>query len=150
MNLTSTSFATKTRTWLLIAALTALLIEIGALLGGMFLYAFVALAVVMNVANILQFSLLFGGDEDSGPPVWIGLIGTIIFAPLERVLRLRALDGARAWSRSHVPEVEFGMSTHVEPFRFLIKRNRDGRHRWSRGTSCSRSFRAAPSTCTLR
>ena len=49
MNVTSTSFATKTRTWLFIAALTALLIGIGALLGGMFLYAFVALAVVMNV-----------------------------------------------------------------------------------------------------
>ena len=65
MNLTSTSFATKTRTWLLIAALTALLIEIGALLGGMFLYAFVALAVVMNVANILQFSLLPGGVNTS-------------------------------------------------------------------------------------
>ena len=196
MNVTSTRIATRTRTWLLIAALTALLIGIGALIGGMFLYAFVALAVIMNVfgywfsdvialkasraqpvepganpgleamvqdlaqraqvplpqlytiptdqpnafatgrnprhaavavtdgllqlpaeqvkgvlahefghiknrdilvssiaamvagaiaaiANILQFSLLFGGDdEDSGPLGWIGLIGTIIFAPL--------------------------------------------------------------------
>ena len=197
MKITSTRFATQTRTWLLIAALTALLIGIGALIGGMFLYAFVALAVIMNVfgywfsdrialqasraqpvepgenpgleamvqdlaqraqvpvprlyiipsqqpnafatgrnprhaavavtdgllqqlpteqvrsvlahefahiknrdilvssiaamvagaiaaiANIFQFSLLFGGDdEDSGPLGWIGLIGTIIFAPL--------------------------------------------------------------------
>src|SRR5512134_174514 len=49
MNVTSTSFATKTRTWLFIAALTALLIGIGALIGGMFLYAFVTLAIVMNV-----------------------------------------------------------------------------------------------------
>ena len=197
MKITSTRFAIKTRTWLLIAALTALLIGIGALIGGMFLYAFVALAVIMNVfgywfsdrialqasgaqpvepgtnpgleamvrdlaqraqvpvpqlyiipsqqpnafatgrnprhaavavtdgllqqlpaeqvrsvlahefahiknrdilvssiaamvagaiaaiANIFQFSLLFGGDdEDSGPLGWIGLIATIIFAPL--------------------------------------------------------------------
>lgn len=49
MNVMSTRFATKTRTWLFIAALTALLIGIGALIGGMFLYAFVALAVLMNV-----------------------------------------------------------------------------------------------------
>ena len=197
MKITSTRIATKTRAWLLIAALTALLIGIGALIGGMFLYAFVALAVIMNVfgywfsdrialqasraqpvesgtnpgleamvqdlaqraqvpvprlyiipseqpnafatgrnprhaavavtdgllqqlpaeqvrsvlahefahiknrdilvssiaamvagaiaaiANIFQFSLLFGGDdENSGPLGWIGLIGTIIFAPL--------------------------------------------------------------------
>ena len=197
MNITSTRFATKTRTWLLIAALTALLIGIGALIGGMFLYAFVVLVVIMNVfgywfsdrialkasraqpvepganpgleamvqdlaqraqvpvprlyiipsqqpnafatgrnprhaavavtdglrqqlpaehvrsvlahefahiksrdilvssiaamvagaiaavANIFQFSLFFGGDnEDSGPLGWIGLFGTIIFAPL--------------------------------------------------------------------
>ena len=49
MNITATSFATKARTWLLIAGLTALLIGIGALIGGAFLYLFVVLAVGMNV-----------------------------------------------------------------------------------------------------
>ena len=49
MNITAQRFATKARTWLLIAGLTALLIGIGALIGGMFLYAFVALAVAVNV-----------------------------------------------------------------------------------------------------
>jgi heat shock protein HtpX len=49
MNITATRFATKARTWLFIAGLTALLIAIGALLGGGFLYVFVALAVLMNV-----------------------------------------------------------------------------------------------------
>jgi heat shock protein HtpX len=197
MNPTGARLATNSRTWLLIAALTALLIGVGVLIGGMFLYAFVALAVAMNVfgywfsdaialkashaeevepgaspeleamvqdlaqraqvpvprlytiaadqpnafatgrnpghaavavtegllrelppeqvrsvlahelghiknrdilvssiaamvagaiagiANVLQFSLLFGGnEEDSGPLGWIGLIGTIVFAPL--------------------------------------------------------------------
>ena len=197
MSISAQRFATRTRTWLLIAGLTALLIGIGVLIGGVFLYAFVAFAVALNVvgywfsdrfalrasgarpvepgtrpdleamvqelaqianlptprlytieseqpnafatgrnpkhaavavtdgllqqlpaeqvrgvlahefahiknrdilvtsiaalvagaiaaiANILQFSLLFGGDdEDSGPLGWIGLIGTIIFAPL--------------------------------------------------------------------
>jgi heat shock protein HtpX len=53
VNVTSTRLATKTRTWLLIAALTALLVGIGVLIGGMFLYAFVALAVVMNVFGYL-------------------------------------------------------------------------------------------------
>jgi heat shock protein HtpX len=38
---------------------------------------------IAAIANILQFSLLFGSDdEDSGPLGWIGLIGAIIFAPL--------------------------------------------------------------------
>lgn len=197
MSVAAQRFATKSRTWLLIAGLTALLVGIGALIGGPFLYAFAALAVAMNVAgywfsdrlalkasrakpvepgtspvleatvqdlarraqvpvprlytipseqpnafatgrnpqhaavavtdgllqqlppeqvesvlahefghirnrdilvssiaamvagaiaaiaNLLQFSLLFGGDdEDAGPLGWIGLLGTIVFAPL--------------------------------------------------------------------
>jgi heat shock protein HtpX len=51
MNITATRFATKARTWLLIAGLTGLLIAIGGLLGGGFLYIFVGLAVLMNVAG---------------------------------------------------------------------------------------------------
>jgi heat shock protein HtpX len=49
MNITATRIATKARTWLLIAGLTALLIVIGTLLGGAFLYLFVGLAIAMNV-----------------------------------------------------------------------------------------------------
>ena len=197
MNIRAQRFATNARTWLLLAALTALLIGIGALIGGPFLYIFAGLAVLTNVvgywfsdkfalrasraqpvepgthpeleamvqdlaqrarvpvprlytipseqpnafatgrnpehaavavtdgllqqlpkeqvrgvlahefahiknrdilvssiaamvsgaiaaiANILQFSLFFGGeDEDSSPLGWIGLIATVIFAPL--------------------------------------------------------------------
>jgi heat shock protein HtpX len=51
MNITATRFATKTRTWLLIAGLTGLLIAIGGLIGGGALYIFVALAVLMNVVG---------------------------------------------------------------------------------------------------
>ena len=200
MNITATRFATQIRTWLLIAGLTGLLIAIGGVLGGGFLYVFVAVAVLMNVvgywfsdtialkasrarplapgdapgleatvqdlahragvpvprlylipseqpnafatgrnpghaavavtqgllqhlppeqvrgvlahefahiknrdilvmtvaamvagaisaiANILQFSLLFGGDEDNGPLGLVGAIATIIFAPLAAAL----------------------------------------------------------------
>ena len=50
MSITATRFATQIRTWLLIAALTALLIVIGGAIGGGALYIFVALAVLMNVA----------------------------------------------------------------------------------------------------
>jgi heat shock protein HtpX len=46
---TTTSLTTRLRTWLLVAGLTALLIGIGAFLGGGFLYLFVAIAVLMNV-----------------------------------------------------------------------------------------------------
>ena len=51
MNIAAQRFATETRTWLLIAGLTALLIGIGALIGGIFLYAFVALTVAMNAVG---------------------------------------------------------------------------------------------------
>ena len=51
MNIRAQRFATKTRTWLLIAGLTALLIGIGALIGGVWLYVFVFLAVAMNVGG---------------------------------------------------------------------------------------------------
>jgi heat shock protein HtpX len=44
-----TRFATHARTWLLIAGLTALLVGIGALIGGAFLYLFAGLAVAFNV-----------------------------------------------------------------------------------------------------
>jgi heat shock protein HtpX len=45
------SITTRLRTWLLVAGLTALLIVAGAVAGGAFLYGFVALAVLMNVAG---------------------------------------------------------------------------------------------------
>jgi heat shock protein HtpX len=50
MSLTQASFTTKLRTWLLLAALTGLFLGIGALIGGVFVYVFVALAVLLNVA----------------------------------------------------------------------------------------------------
>ena len=49
MNITRTSFTTKARTWLLLAALTGLFIAIGASIGGAFLWLFVVLSVLMNV-----------------------------------------------------------------------------------------------------
>ena len=51
MSITATRFATQLRTWLLIAALTGLLIAIGGAIGGGALYVFVVLAVLMNVAG---------------------------------------------------------------------------------------------------
>jgi heat shock protein HtpX len=51
MSTTTVSITTRLRTWLLVASLTAVLIAAGALAGGAFLYAFVALAVLMNLAG---------------------------------------------------------------------------------------------------
>jgi heat shock protein HtpX len=51
MSITQARFTSQLRTWILVAALTALLIGIGALLGGKFLYIFVVFAVLMNVAG---------------------------------------------------------------------------------------------------
>jgi len=49
MSISQARFTTQLRTWLLIAGLTGLLIAIGALLGGSFIYLFVVFAVLMNV-----------------------------------------------------------------------------------------------------
>jgi heat shock protein HtpX len=51
MTTTATRFKTQTRTWLLLAGLTALLIGIGAFVGGAFLYLFAGLAVAINVVG---------------------------------------------------------------------------------------------------
>jgi heat shock protein HtpX len=51
MSITATRFATKARTWILIAGLTALLIAIGGAIGGAALYLFAGLAVAMNLAG---------------------------------------------------------------------------------------------------
>jgi heat shock protein HtpX len=51
MSTTSVSLTTRLRTWLFVAGLTALLIGVGLLFGGIFLYLFVGLAVLMNVAG---------------------------------------------------------------------------------------------------
>jgi heat shock protein HtpX len=51
MSITTTRFTTRIRTWLLIAGLTALLLAIGAAIGGGALYVFAAFAVAMNVVG---------------------------------------------------------------------------------------------------
>jgi heat shock protein HtpX len=51
MSIATVSVLTRLRTWALIAGLTGLLVGIGALVGGGFLYLFVALAVLMNLAG---------------------------------------------------------------------------------------------------
>ncbi|MER3410387.1 MAG: protease HtpX [Thermoleophilia bacterium] len=49
MSVTQASLTTRIRTWLLLAALSALLVGIGALIGGGALYGFIVMAVVMNL-----------------------------------------------------------------------------------------------------
>jgi heat shock protein HtpX len=51
MSIGTVSVMTRLRTWALIAGLTGLLVGIGALVGGGFLYLFVALAVLMNLVG---------------------------------------------------------------------------------------------------
>jgi heat shock protein HtpX len=51
MSITGTRFTTQIRTWLLIAALTGLLLAIGAAIGGGALYLFVVLALGMNLVG---------------------------------------------------------------------------------------------------
>jgi heat shock protein HtpX len=51
MNTAAVSLTTRLRTWLLVAGLTALLIAVGVVIGGAFLYVFAAAAVAMNVAG---------------------------------------------------------------------------------------------------
>lgn len=51
MNAATSQLTTRLRTWALVAGLTALTVSIGALLGGTFLWLFVAFAIVFNVAG---------------------------------------------------------------------------------------------------
>lgn len=51
MNTATVSLTTRLRTWLLVAGLTSLLVLVGLTIGGGFLYIFVGLAVLMNVAG---------------------------------------------------------------------------------------------------
>jgi heat shock protein HtpX len=51
MTITTTQLSTRLRTWTLVAGLTALMVAFGALLGGGFLWLFVALAVGMNLVG---------------------------------------------------------------------------------------------------
>jgi hypothetical protein len=51
MTITTTQLSTRLRTWTLVAGLTGLVVAFGALIGGGFLWLFVALAVGMNVVG---------------------------------------------------------------------------------------------------
>ena len=53
---------------------------------------------ISAIASILQFSLLFGGDdEDSGPHGFIGVLATIILAPLAASLLQLAVSRQREY-----------------------------------------------------
>ena len=51
MTITTTQLSTRLRTWTLVAGLTALMVAFGALIGGGFLWLFLALAVGINVVG---------------------------------------------------------------------------------------------------
>jgi heat shock protein HtpX len=51
VSITTTQLITRLRTWALVAGLTALTIAIGAVIGGSFLWLFVALAILFNVVG---------------------------------------------------------------------------------------------------
>ena len=74
MNVTQASWTSKARTWLLLAGLTALFIGIGFLLGGAFIWLFVAFSILMNVAAYFwsdKFAIRASGakpvSEDEAP-----------------------------------------------------------------------------------
>jgi heat shock protein HtpX len=51
MTTTATALTTRLRTWLLVAGLTGLVVAVGALIGGSFLWLFAALAVIFNLVG---------------------------------------------------------------------------------------------------
>jgi heat shock protein HtpX len=51
MTTSATQLMTRVRTWLLVAGLTALMIVLGAMIGGAFLWLFAALAVIFNLVG---------------------------------------------------------------------------------------------------
>jgi heat shock protein HtpX len=51
MTTSATAFTTRLRTWLLVAGLTGLVVAVGALIGGTFLWLFAGLAVIFNLVG---------------------------------------------------------------------------------------------------
>ena len=51
MTTSATALTTRLRTWLLVAGLTALVVVLGAIIGGAFLWLFAALAVIFNLVG---------------------------------------------------------------------------------------------------
>jgi len=77
MSVTQASLTTRIRTWLLLAALSGLLVGIGALIGGGALYGFIVFAVLMNLAAYWfsdRFALMASRakpvDEAQAPEVY--------------------------------------------------------------------------------
>src|SRR5262249_55937772 len=54
-------------------------------------------AAISAIANVLQFSFLFGGDEEDSGAGLIGTIATIIFAPLAAMLLQLAVSRQREY-----------------------------------------------------
>jgi heat shock protein HtpX len=55
-------------------------------------------ASIAAIANVLQFSMLFGGsDEEDSPLGWIGTLATIIFAPMAAMLLQLAVSRQREY-----------------------------------------------------
>jgi heat shock protein HtpX len=52
---------------------------------------------ISAIANVLQFSLFFGGDEDDSPLGLLGTIATIVFAPLAAMLLQLAVSRQREY-----------------------------------------------------
>jgi heat shock protein HtpX len=53
---------------------------------------------ISAIANVLQFSFLFGGDdEDAGPLGWVGVLATVILAPVAAMLLQLAVSRQREY-----------------------------------------------------
>ena len=110
MNIATTRIATRVRTWLLIAGLTALLISIGGLIGGGALYLFVLLAVGMNVAGY-WFSDKIALRASHAQPITPGQLPEV-----ERIVRDLAL-------RAQVPTPRLYLVPSDQPNAFATGRN---------------------------
>jgi heat shock protein HtpX len=110
MDIALVRLATHARTWLLIAALTALLVGIGAIIGGAFLYLFAGLAVAMNVIGYWfsdRLALRFSGAKPVEP-------GTM--PELEAMVR-------RLARRAEVPVPRLHMISSPQPNAFATGRD---------------------------
>jgi heat shock protein HtpX len=110
MSITATRFATHIRTWLLIAALTGLLIATGAAMGGAALYLFVLLAVGMNLVGY-WFSDRIALQASGARPVGLGQL-----PELEAMVRDLA-------GRAQVPVPKLYLIPSEQPNAFATGRN---------------------------